>query len=101
MSKYLDINDYSRIIVLTGAGISVASGLKTYRGPTGIWTDADIDTFATKEALEDNPHRVWRFFAQLRKQLITTEPNATHYALARFEKNLKDNQSFTLITQNV
>src|SRR4051812_38785119 len=100
MIEKIDPTYYINITVLTGAGISVASGLRPFRGPGGIWNDNDIRQFATKKALEENPYRVWRFHAPLRDQLKTTEPNAAHYALAKFESKLKEYQKFTLITQN-
>jgi NAD-dependent deacetylase len=101
MIEKIDPTYYINITVLTGAGISVASGLRPFRGPGGIWNDNDIRQFATKKALEENPYRVWRFHAPLRDQLKITEPNAAHYALAKFESKLKDYQKFTLITQNI
>ena len=97
----IDIKEYLNIVILTGAGISVASGLRPFRGPNGLWNEVDVLEYATAYALRVDPFKVWKFSAVLREQLKTTQPNQAHYSLARLESNLKSYQCFTLITQNI
>lgn len=101
MIEPLDFSKYRSIVALTGAGISVASGLRPFRGPGGLWNEVDVLAYATAEALKQDPFKVWRFFASLRQQLKYAEPNAAHYALAKLESHMENHQNFTLITQNV
>ena len=89
----------SNIIVLTGAGISAESGIKTFRDSNGLWEDHDVMEVATPEGFKKNPELVHRFYSQRRAQLKEVEPNAAHVALAEFEKEF-DGQ-FMLVTQNV
>jgi NAD-dependent deacetylase len=97
----LDLARYQRIVVLTGAGISVASGLPTYRGAGGIWKQVDVDQHATAAAVLADPGRVWDFFSELRGQLAAKVPNAAHHALADAERRLGPSQALTVLTQNV
>jgi NAD-dependent deacetylase len=97
----IDFSKYFNIVVLTGAGISVASGIRPFRGPGGIWQEVDPLDYATADALKRDPFAVWKFSAVLRAQLQTVEPNPAHYALARLEAKLLNYQTFTLITQNI
>lgn len=97
----IDWLEYKRIVVLTGAGVSVASGLPTYRGVGGVWDSADVETHATAAALKKDPIRVWEFFAQLRSRVSEANPNAAHKALAEFESRLLGHQRLTLLTQNI
>jgi NAD-dependent deacetylase len=94
------LHDYRRIVVLTGAGISVASGLPTYRGAGGLWTDDPERMDAvTAEAAARDPATPWRALADLRG--VEALPNAAHRALARAESELPSDASLTIITQNV
>ena len=86
-----------KIIVLTGAGISAESGLKTFRDDNGLWEGHDVMQVATPEGFQQNPELVLEFYNQRRRQLQKVEPNAAHKALASLEK---DNQVY-IITQNV
>jgi NAD-dependent deacetylase len=90
-----------KVVVLTGAGISAESGLKTFRDNNGLWEDHSIEDVATPEGFERDAELVYRFYNQRRRQLLSSEvqPNKAHIALAKLEKALGDN--FTLITQNV
>jgi NAD-dependent deacetylase len=99
--KRLDITKYKSVVVLTGAGISVASGLRPFRGPGGIWEEIDVKQYGSKEILETDPHAVWKLFGPLRTLLKTAQPNAAHISLAKLESNLKANQQYMLITQNI
>lgn len=92
---------YKNIVVLTGAGISVASGLRPYRGPGGLWEEIDAATNADQSILEKDPFVPWKLFGPLRKQLLSTQPNAAHLALAKLESQLSTNQQFLIITQNI
>ena len=65
----IPLANYREIVVLTGAGISVASGLPTYRGVGGIWNQVSVDGHATAAAVQSDPERVWRFFTELRHQV--------------------------------
>lgn len=97
----LDLTRYRQIIILTGAGVSVASGLPTYRGEGGIWNTSDAEQYATAAAVRTNPSRVWEFFGKLRAHVAGCAPNAAHHAIATAERRLRPNQSLTVLTQNV
>jgi NAD-dependent deacetylase len=96
----LAVERYRHIVVLTGAGVSVASGMRPYRGPGGLWEEPGAAELATPVALEAHPERVWQLFGQARREAAVAEPNAAHRALAECEQRLGDD-SFTLITQNI
>lgn len=92
---------YANIVVLTGAGISVASGLRPYRGPGGVWSEISVDDVVTAAALRRDPQRVWAFHAAMREAAHAATPNAAHVALARLEARLGRGQSLLVVTQNV
>ena len=91
--------DQANIVILTGAGISSESGLKTFRDDNGLWEGHRVEDVATPEAFARQPEVVHRFYNLRREQLFSVEPNAAHHALARFER--QHNGNFTIITQNV
>jgi NAD-dependent deacetylase len=95
----LEISASDRIFVLTGAGISAESGLRTFRDSNGLWAGHRVDTVATPEGWEANPELVWQFYSQRRTEAQASEPNAAHYALAKLEEQLDGR--FFLCTQNV
>ena len=97
----LDLAPYKHIVIVTGAGISAASGLPTYRGAGGLWDTVDVASHATAAAIAADPSRVWAFFAHIRTQLGNTKPNAGHLAIARAEERLRPDQTLTVLTQNV
>ena len=85
------------IVVLTGAGMSAESGIKTFRDAGGLWEGFEIEEVATPEAFEKNPKLVFDFYNQRRKQLFYVEPNKAHHYL----KDLENYYNVTIITQNV
>ena len=87
------------IVVLTGAGISAESGIRTFRDNNGLWEEYPVEEVATPQAFERNPKLVWRFYNERRKQLQSARPNRAHFALAEIEEKMGEN--FLLITQNV
>ncbi|MGN6721885.1 MAG: NAD-dependent deacylase [Marmoricola sp.] len=88
-----------RVVVLTGAGVSAESGLRTFRDSDGLGEGYSVDEVATPEGFAQNPELVQRFYDERRAQLGIVEPNAAHKALARLESVLGDD--FLLVTQNV
>ncbi|MBV6443463.1 MAG: NAD-dependent deacylase [Haliscomenobacteraceae bacterium CHB4] len=86
-----------KIVVLTGAGISAESGIKTFRDSDGLWENHRIEDVATPEGWAKNPGLVLEFYNQRRAQLFEVEPNAGHKALAELEKNF----DVHVVTQNV
>lgn len=86
-----------KIAVLTGAGVSAESGIKTFRDSDGLWEGHDVMEVASPEGFRRNPAVVLDFYNQRRRQLLTVQPNAAHIALAELEKN----HEVTIITQNV
>lgn len=86
-----------RIAVLTGAGISAESGIKTFRDSDGLWEGHDVMEVASPEGFARNPELVLDFYNQRRRQLQLVQPNAAHKALAQLE----DQHQVTIITQNV
>ena len=87
------------IVILTGAGISAESGLKTFRDDGGLWEGHAVQDVATPEAFQRDPALVQRFYDERRRQLSTVEPNAAHLALARLEREFSG--EVLLVTQNV
>ncbi|MBG43983.1 MAG: NAD-dependent protein deacylase [Aequorivita sp.] len=86
-----------KIAVLTGAGVSAESGIKTFRDSDGLWEGHDVMEVASPEGFTRNPEVVLDFYNQRRKQLLSVQPNAAHYALVALE----DKHDVTIITQNV
>lgn len=95
--SWLDKN----IVILTGAGISAESGIRTFRDQNGLWEDHRIEDVATPEAFQRNPDLVYRFYDLRRAQLNdpSVRPNSAHVALAELEKKWRG--QFLLVTQNV
>lgn len=87
-----------RITALTGAGVSAASGIPTFRGPDGLWKTKRAETLATREAFENDPTLVWEWYDWRRGMIASANPNAAHDVLARWTR---ERPGFTLITQNV
>jgi NAD-dependent deacetylase len=85
------------IVVLTGAGISAESGIRTFRDSDGLWEEHRVEDVATFEAWQRNQELVLEFYNQRRKQLYEVQPNAAHYALVELEKKF----NVQIITQNV
>ncbi len=86
-----------KIVVLTGAGISAESGIKTFRDSDGLWENHRIEDVATPEGWAANPALVLDFYNQRRAQLFTVEPNDGHRALADLERDF----DVHIVTQNV
>lgn len=86
-----------RIVVLTGAGISAESGLRTFRDSGGLWENYAIEDVATPEGWAKNPELVLEFYNQRRKSAMEALPNAGHLALVELEQHF----DVTIITQNV
>lgn len=85
------------LVVLTGAGISAESGLKTFRDSDGLWEGYDINEVATATAWKRNPALVQEFYNQRRRNVQEAEPNVAHYTLAELEKDF----DVQIITQNI
>ena len=86
-----------KIVVLTGAGISAESGLKTFRDSNGLWEGHDVMQVATPEGFKNDAALVLEFYNQRRRQLLEVQPNNAHTALAQLEAT----HDVTIITQNV
>lgn len=85
------------LVVLTGAGMSAESGIKTFRGADGLWEGHDVMQVASPEGFEADPELVLEFYNQRRRQLLEVAPNKAHLELANLEKHFK----ITIITQNI
>ncbi len=90
-------NKKPHIVVLTGAGISAESGIKTFRDANGLWNNHDIMEVASPQGWKNNPDLVLEFYNQRRRQLLEVEPNLAHYALSTLQKDFE----VDIITQNV
>jgi len=88
------------VFILTGAGISAESGLKTFRDADGLWDNYKVEDVASVEGFARNPKLVHEFYNALRPTMQKAEPNAAHIAIYEFEKENPDIQVH-LITQNV
>jgi NAD-dependent deacetylase len=88
-----------RVFVMTGAGISAESGIRTFRDSGGLWEQYRFEEVASPEGWAAHPEAVWRFYAQRRAQAATCQPNAAHLALSALEREL--GERLFLCTQNV
>jgi NAD-dependent deacetylase len=85
------------LIVLTGAGISAESGLKTFRDSDGLWMGYDVYVVASPQGWQKNPELVLDFYNQRRKEVAKAKPNAAHTGIAELQNNF----NVTVITQNI
>ena len=86
-----------KLVILTGAGISAESGLKTFRDSDGLWEGYEVTEVATPRGWRKNPQMVLDFYNARRKNVANAQPNAAHYGLAALEKDF----DVTIITQNI
>src|SRR5215210_7935337 len=86
-----------RLVVLTGAGISAESGLRTFRDSDGLWEGYDIEDVATPRAWRKNPQLVLEFYNYRRREVAKAQPNGAHYGLAELQNNF----DVHIITQNI
>jgi NAD-dependent deacetylase len=86
-----------KLVVLTGAGISAESGLKTFRDSDGLWENHRIEDVATPRAWRKDPELVLEFYNMRRKNVLEAKPNAAHIGLAELEKHF----DVHIITQNI
>ena len=86
-----------KLVVLSGAGMSQESGLKTFRDMGGLWEQYRVEDVASIEGWYRNPELVMNFYNERRKQLFETQPNAGHFAVAALENDF----DVQVITQNV
>ncbi len=86
-----------KIVVFTGAGVSAESGIKTFRDQGGLWEQHDITDVATPEGFAKNPELVLEFYNERRRNVLDSEPNKAHRAVARLEEGYE----VDVITQNI
>lgn len=87
------------IVILTGAGISAESGLKTFRAEDGLWENHPVEVAATPEGFVRDPGLVQRFYDERRAQVLAAQPNAAHQALGRLDAEWGG--ELLLVTQNI
>ena len=92
------MREASSVTVLTGAGVSAASGVPTFRGAGGLWRNYRADQLATPEAFRHDPRLVWEWYEWRRELISRCRPNSAHDVIAEWSRRYP---RFTLITQNV
>jgi NAD-dependent deacetylase len=85
------------VTILTGAGVSAASGVPTFRGPDGLWRNFKPEDLATASAFQRDPRLVWEWYAWRRQTIAGCQPNAAHHVIAEWSKR----DGCRVITQNV
>jgi NAD-dependent deacetylase len=93
------MNNIRNIVVLTGAGISAESGLRTFRAADGLWEDHPVAEVATPEGFRRDPALVQRFYDERRAQVIAASPNAAHLALGELDARWPG--ELLIVTQNI
>jgi len=91
------INEFEKIVFVTGSGISQESGIPTFRGKDGLWRNHDAMKLATIDAFYDNPKLVWEWYNERRMNIFQAQPNPGHIAIAELEKHTE----IVVLTQNI
>ncbi|HOK10116.1 MAG TPA: NAD-dependent deacylase [Candidatus Hydrogenedens sp.] len=92
------IANSKNVVAVTGAGISVESGIPDFRSPGGLWSKYPPEEYATYEAFIDNPDKVWELFYEIGETISKAKPNMAHIALAKLEEL---GHLVAVITQNI
>ncbi len=92
------MKDFKRIVFFTGAGLSVESGIPTYRGSGGVWKQYNYQEYACEEAFIRDPEKVWDFHDQRRAMIADCQPNIAHKIIAEVQRR---HPRTTIITQNI
>lgn len=98
MEPEISVSSHKRVLFFTGAGMSVESGIPTYRGRGGVWREYNYEEYACQEAFEQDPDRVWEFHEKRRAAIGACEPNPGHRLIAGLEGGAP---SVTVVTQNI
>jgi NAD-dependent deacetylase len=96
--KKISPDDYEHIVFFTGAGMSAESGVPTYRGRGGIWSQYRWEEYACQEAFDTDPEKVLKFHELRRAAVLACKPHAGHAAIAELEKK---HPRVTVVTQNI
>lgn len=96
------LKEAKSIVVLTGSGVSVESGVPTFRDGDGLWNKFKPEELASMDSFLKNPQLVWEWYKWRQNLIENVKPNSGHYALAQMEEYFNNNnQAFAIITQNV
>ncbi len=96
--KTIDHGQYEHIVFFTGAGMSAESGVPTYRGHGGIWSQYRWEEYACQEAFDGDPEKILKFHEMRRAAVLACAPHAGHVVIAALEKKHK---RITVVTQNI
>jgi NAD-dependent deacetylase len=98
VSANIRFSDFERIVFFTGAGMSAESGIPTYRGRGGIWSEYDYEDYACQRAFDRDPERVWDFHDKRRAAVAACEPNPGHRIVAELQQK---KAGTIIVTQNI
>lgn len=98
MRDSMRLHDFERIVFFTGAGLSVESGIPTYRGKAGLWHEYNYEDFACQRAFDRAPDRVWDFHDKRREAIGACDPNEGHKIIAQVQR---EHPGTKIITQNI
>ena len=94
--------DFERIVFFTGAGLSVESGIPTYRGKGGLWAEYDYEDYACQRAFDRDPSKVWDFHDKRRAAVAACAPNLGHRVIAEVQRERSaEGASVAVVTQNI
>ncbi|RYG54421.1 NAD-dependent deacylase, partial [bacterium] len=96
----IEFQNYRQIVVLTGAGVSAASGIPTFRGPSGGLAQELLPVSDGRRVRELLP-QMWQVYGRLRGGSVVAQPNAAHFAVAKWQRQWQEHAQITLVTQNV
>src|SRR3954463_16513922 len=90
--------DFQRIVFFTGAGLSAESGIPTFRGKGGMWSEYNYEDYACQSAFDRDPEKVWDFHDKRRSTVASCQPNDGHRVIAAVQK---EKPNTVIVTQNI